>query len=340
MRRNRPNRSKPLGSSGSRLPIQAAAFLAASLAAAPNIRAQEPKPTPLVFGASTELVYVRFHIEKKGGYVPTIGKDQLRVLEDGKPQTIAVLESPGMSERKIPTDVTLALDVSSSVLDEKLLDEGMFRDALLASLSQAASVRLCAFGGELICPVKPTRDIETLMSGFREAIEFGRKTRFQGTRLYSSVVDICHDESPGEERQRAIVIISDGGDNQGGEVDEALAAATENDVRIYAIKISAAFQGTSANSMGRLGGHNRAMYDYFDLDRLAAETGGQAFEPAGFNRTKLAQILRKIATEITMEHVVGYVPQGASTAKKRRVKVELADKSIGSLRNAERTITR
>ena len=65
------------------------------------------------FGTSTELVYVRFHIEKKkDSYVDTVRADQLRVLEDGKPQTIALLETAATRERTIPPEITLALDVT------------------------------------------------------------------------------------------------------------------------------------------------------------------------------------------------------------------------------------
>ena len=41
-----------------------------------------------------------------------------------------------------------------------------------------------------------------------------------------------------------------------------------------------------------------------------------------------------------MENVVGYQPQGAATGQKHRVKVELADKSLGSIKDGERTLVR
>src|SRR6185436_10379928 len=81
-----------------------------------------PSPAPPerqvpTFGISTELVYVRFHVEKKGGYLDALKPDQIRVLEDGQPQKIALLETPATRERTVPPEVTLALDVSSSVMD-------------------------------------------------------------------------------------------------------------------------------------------------------------------------------------------------------------------------------
>jgi VWFA-related protein len=326
----------------------AAAGLVLALPISTGARAQTPEKQKEVptFGATTELVYVRFHVEKKGGYVEAVDKDQLRVTEDGRPQSIAVLETPSTTERTIPTQVTLALDVSSSVMDAQLLDESLVKEVLLASLSKQATVALCAFGGELRCLTPATRDVDELMRGFDEAILFSGETRHQGTRLYASVADICREgkPKPGEKVQRAMVIFSDGLDNRGGKVGEAIQAAAEGDVRVYAIKLSQAFRETAPDLRGGLfgGPPNRAMYDYkkFDLDKLAGESGGRTYEPGTLDHKALATILRNIATEITMENVLGYQPEGAPSGRKHRVKVELVDKSIGTIRDGERTIVR
>jgi len=321
-------------------------ILGVSLASAGPVGAQPPQ-TPdqradvPTFGASTELVYVRFHIEKKGGYVDAVKPDQLRVLEDGRPQTIALLETPRTRERTIPPEVTLALDVSSSVMDAQLLDESLVKGVLFASLSEQAKVGLCAFGGELRCLRPPTRDADALVEGLREALDFGRETRRTGTRLYLSIADICRRAREGDKSQRALVIFSDGLDTLGGNVKDAIQAAGESDVRVYAVTLSQAFQATARlRPFGPA--PNRTMYDYkkFDLGRLAEETGGRAYEPGTLDEKSLARILRSIATEITMENVVGYHPEGAASGRKRQVRVELVDKSLGTIRDGERTLVR
>jgi VWFA-related protein len=320
------------------------AFAAALAAAALAAGAQTPEAPPGVptFGTSTELVYVRFHVEKKGTYVDALKPDQLRVLEDGRPQKIALLETPTTRERTVPPEVTLALDVSSSVMDERLLDESLVREALLASLGEQARVGLCAFGGTLRCLGPPSRDADALVDGFQEAQRFGWDTRREGTRLYASIADMCRQPRTGADKaQRALIVFSDGLDNRGGKMGEALRAAAEADVRIYAVTLGQAFQTTSRNAP--FGGvPSRTMYDYKKLDfgRLAEETGGRAYEPATLDQKSLAKVLRSIATEISMENVVGYQPEGAATGRKRRVKVELADKSLGSIPDGERTLVR
>lgn len=337
-------------------------LLAPPAAPRPSAAPQSPpEPAPSQapalpsFGVSTELVYVRFHVETKAGFVRDVKPEQIRVLEDGKVQPIVLLETPSTRERTVAPEVTLALDVSGSVLDAKLLDEELLRDVLFATLDEQATVGMCAFGGELRCLVPPTREPDTLMKGFQQALEFGYQSRNQGTRLYRSLADIAKEPPKGERVQRALVVFSDGLENRGGKLDEAIRAATEADVRIYAIKLSQAFRETpvAAGPFGAGGGRGgpgggfggapgRAYYDYkkLEIDELAEQTGGRAFEPGTLEPREIGEILRKIATEITMECVVGYSPDGSASGKKRMVRVEVVDKSIGRIRDGERTFTR
>jgi hypothetical protein len=155
-----------------------AGVLAAGLAVAPP-----PGPQAPSFPSEAEMVYVRFHVERKGAPVRDLRKDQLRVLEDGRPQEIAVLETAATRDRTVLPEVTLVLDVSSSVMDERLLDEALIRQVLFGSLHAEAKVALCAFGGRLSCFAEPTRDPAELMGAFAEALRFGQETRRQGTRL-------------------------------------------------------------------------------------------------------------------------------------------------------------
>jgi len=328
----------------------ALAFLVASVAASTALvaRAQTPAASPgaaqvPTFGASTALVYVRFHVEKKGGYAEALKPDQIRVLEDGKPQTISVLETPSTRERTVPPEVTLALDVSGSVMDEDLLDESLLREVLLATLGEQARVGLCAFGGHLKCLTPPTRDAESLLNGFRQAIDFSHEERREGTRLYASVADLAKQAPAGEKAERALIVFSDGLDNRGGKMGEALDAAAANDVRIYTIALSQAFKATARTSGPFSGGPmNRTMYDYKKLDfgRMAELSGGRNFEPQNLDQKSLAKVLHDIATEIAMENVVGYAPEGGASGRKRHVKVELVDKSLGKIPDGERTVVR
>jgi hypothetical protein len=63
----------------------------ALLGLAAQAQSLEPAQQVPTFPVTTELVYVRFHVERKGGYLDSLRPDQIRVLEDGRPQTVALL---------------------------------------------------------------------------------------------------------------------------------------------------------------------------------------------------------------------------------------------------------
>lgn len=297
------------------------------------------------FPSGAELVYVRFHVEQKGRFAGDVRKDQIRLLEDGRPQEIAVLETAATRDRTVLPEVTLMLDVSSSVMDERLLDETLVRQALLGSLHAGSTVALCAFGGRLECFAEPTRDAAVLAGAFDEALRFGYETRRTGTRLYASIADVARRPAArGARAQRAIIVFTDALDTEGGRARDAAEAATAADVRVYAVKLSQAFQDTAMGRgpFGRGGAPNRAMYDYrkLELDALPEATGGRSFEPGSLDEKTVAAILRDIASEIGHEIVAGYEPRGEASGRKRKVKVELVDKSLGKIRDGERTIVR
>ena len=316
--------------------LAASALLAAPTASS----AQVPS-----FPSGAELVYVRFHVEQKGGRpAADVRREQIRVLEDGRPQEIAVLETAATRDRTVLPEVVLLLDVSSSVMDERLLDEALVREALLGSLHAGSTVGLCAFGGTLQCFAEPTRDASALARAFGEAIGFGHETRRTGTRLYASIADVAKRPAAAPRAQRAMIVFTDALDTQRGKVDEAIEAARAADVRVYAVKLSQAFQDTAMGRgpFGRGGPPNRAMYDYkkLELDALPEETGGRSFEPGTLDGGTIAGILREIGTDIAHEIVAGYEPRGEGGGRKRKVKVELVDKSLGKIRDGERTVVR
>ena len=316
------------------------ALLALALAA---VQAASPAPRQPSFPSETELVYVRFHVERKGAYATDIRKEQLRVLEDGVPQPIAVVESAATRDRTVLPEVTIVLDVSSSVMDERLLDETLIRQVLFGSLHAEAKVGLCAFGGRLECFAEPTRDPGALLDAFARAIRFGQETRRQGTRLYDSVADLGRRAQSGGRAQRAMILFTDALDTLGGNVDDAVAAVTQGDVRVYAVKVSQAFQDTARGRRPfERGAPNRAMYDYkkLALDALPEETGGRSFEPGTLDAESLAKVFREIGAEISNEIVIGYEPTGEAAGRKRKVKVELIDKPAGKIRGGERTLVR
>jgi VWFA-related protein len=181
------------------------------------------------------------------------------------------------------------------------------------------------------------------LSGFQQAIEFSHEQRRAGTRLYASLADLAKPPKDGEKAQRALIVFSDGLDNKDGKMTQALDAALAADVRVYTIALSQSFQATSrsAGNRWRHAQPHDVRLPQARFGRLAELTGGRPYEPATLSQKDLAKVLHSIATEISMENVVGYQPEGpAGAPRKRKVKVELADKSLGKIPDGERTLLR
>jgi VWFA-related protein len=100
-------------------------------------------------------------------------------------------------------------------------------------------------------------------------------------------------DQPPERFRRALVILSDGGDNQSRYTrEQALEMAQKSDVVIYTISTNNSGQGNDGDKILR----------YF-----AQETGGQVFFP--FKASDLAQSFANIANELRHQYILVYRPE-------------------------------
>ena len=117
-----------------------------------------------------------------------------------------------------------------------------------------------------------------------------------GTALYDAIFFACKEklqDQPPEKFRRAMVILSDGDDNQSRYTrEQALEMAQKADVVIYTI---------STNNSGQESDGDKVLR-YF-----AQETGGQVFFP--FKASDLAQSFENIANELRHQYIVVYRPE-------------------------------
>jgi Ca-activated chloride channel family protein len=115
--------------------------------------------------------------------------------------------------------------------------------------------------------------------------------------------------------RKAILIISDGGDNSSRYTEtEVKNAVREADVQIYAIGIfePVMSRGRTAEEMG-----GPAL-----LAEMAEQTGGRHF--AVENLAELPDVAAKIGIELRNQYLLGYSPKNATRdGKYRRVQVKL-----------------
>jgi VWFA-related protein len=118
-----------------------------------------------------------------------------------------------------------------------------------------------------------------------------------GTSMYDAIFVACRDklmqDQPLYKFRRAMVILSDGEDNQSTHTrDQALEMAQKADVTIYTI----------STNITRIESEGDKVLRYF-----AAETGGQVFFP--FKASDLNQSFENIANELRHQYNIFYRPE-------------------------------
>ncbi len=234
------------------------------------------------------LVNVLFTVtDKKNRLVLDLTKDDLRVLEDNKLQTIRFFSR----ETDLPLRIGVLIDTSNSIRERLRFEQEAAIDFLNETLRPAKDLAfVVAFDVEPQLLQDYTDDIEKLSQATRSLQAGG------GTALFDAIYFACKQKMlvvppPEVYLRRVLIVISDGRDNQSEHSrDEALAMAQRAEVTIFAI---------STNRSG-LDTHGDKVLKY-----LAEETGGRAFFP--FEARDLAANFGEISRELRSQYSLAYV---------------------------------
>ncbi len=226
--------------------------------------------------------------DKKGRFVTDLNRDDFEVTEGKKPQVIQEFNA----ESDLPLRLGILIDTSNSVRDRFRFEQDaaaeFVRTVMRAHLDKALLVRFDT-RAELVTDL--VDDPAKLEAGLRELRPGG------GTALYDAIYYACRDklalDQPRTKFRRAIVIVSDGDDNQSDYTrDQALEMAQKADVVIYAISTNSSGAGTEGDKVLR----------YF-----TSETGGRAFFP--FQVEDMEQSFENIANELRHQYNILYRPE-------------------------------
>jgi VWFA-related protein len=226
--------------------------------------------------------------DKKGRFVTDLGRDDFLVLENKKPQTIAEFTA----ETDLPLRLGILIDTSNSIRDRFKFEQEAATSFILSVVHKGrdkAMVVSFDTSTELVADlIDDTDKLEAAVRGLRAG---------GGTALYDALYFACRDklskDQPRHKFRRAIVIVSDGDDNQSQvSRDQALEMAQKADVVIYAISTNITHAETDGDKV---------------LRYLTAETGGQAFFP--FKVEDLEQSFENIANELRHQYNIFYRPE-------------------------------
>jgi VWFA-related protein len=229
--------------------------------------------------------------DKKGRFVTDLTKTDFDIIESKRPQ--AIIEFTAESD--LPLRLAILIDTSNSIRDRfKFQQEAAieFVNSVMRSQDRAVVVSFDS-GAELVADL--TNDTNKLANAIRGLRPGG------GTALFDAVFFACRDklmqDQPQHKYRRAMVILSDGDDNQSKYTrDQALEMAHKADVAVYSI----------STNITRIQSDGDKILKY-----LSQETGGLTFFP--FKVQDLAQSFENIANELRHQYSVLYRPNPVKT---------------------------
>ena len=225
--------------------------------------------------------------DKKGRFITDLTKDDFEVFESKKSQSIIEFAA----ESDLPLRLAILIDTSNSIRDRFRFQQEAataFIDGAVRPREDRALIVAFYTLPELVTDL--TDDLPTLEKAIQNLRPGG------GTALYDAIFFACRDklmqDQPLYKFRRAMVVLSDGDDNQSTHTrDQALEMAQKADVTVYTISTNITRSETEGDKVLR----------YF-----AAETGGQSFFP--FRASDLNQSFENIANELRHQYNIFYRP--------------------------------
>jgi VWFA-related protein len=282
---------------GSAFSQSSASAAQAATTAPPTDSAQKPPdPNPpsgddalTTIRATTNEVNVVFTVtDKHGRRITDLKEGDFHILDDNKPpQEVRSFHA----ETNLPLQVGLLIDASNSVRDRFKFEQ----QSAIEFLNQTIHPRYDqAFVVGFDVTPEVTQDFTDntilLAHGVHELRPGG------GTALYDALYFACRDKLMKAPKsvtvRRAIILLSDGDDNQSHVTrEEAIEMAQRAEAIVYTI---------STNVSGTKGAGDKV------LERIADATGGRAFFP--FQIRDVANAFAEIQDELRSQYAVAYKP--------------------------------
>ncbi len=255
---------------------------------------RSPQPNPPqkgdlgVISVDVSRVNLLFTVtDKKGRFVTDLTKNEFEVIENRRLQVIQEFSA----ESDLPLRLAILVDTSSSVRDRFRFEQEaaieFIEDVIHPHVDKAMVV---SFDTEAELRSELSDDPQVASNAIRGLRVGG------GTSLYDAIYYACRDklgqDQPRYKFRRAIVILSDGDDNQSDHTrDQALEQAQNVDAVIYTISTNISKNETEGDRV---------------LAYFAQQTGGVAFTP--FKVDELSQSFVDIANELRHQYNVYYRP--------------------------------
>ena len=245
---------------------------------------------PFAIQSEADLVVLPVSVtDKKGHPVSDLKKEEFRIFDDGKPQTLSLF-----LDGDVPVTVGLLIDCSQSMRFNRSQVTEAARDFLKSSNPQDKMFvvnfnEVANFG---LPPGVPfTNDVTKLEAAVQSGPSEGMTALYDAIDLGLKHLDL------GGNNKKALIVISDGGDNASELKQRNIITALErSSVETYAIGLIDEFQSDVNPRV---------------LRKLADATGGEAYFPT--EAEQLPAISRQIAHDLREQYTLAFLP--ANTGK-------------------------
>jgi VWFA-related protein len=272
-------------------------------------RAQEPDVT---FSTNVKVVSILATVlTKQGQIIHDLTKDDFVVTENGRPQVIKYFSR----DTDLPLTLGLMVDTSMSqaqVINAERVASFRFVDRVLREDRDQVFIM------QFDMSVQTSQALTSSRDQLRHSLAYvdtptRQELRNQtggGTLLFDAVVKGCNEIMSQRQGRKAMIIMSDGGEN-GSEasLQEAIDAAHRSDTLIYSIL----FGGTEGKGI---------------LQRMSHETGGGYYEAT--KKFTIDQVFGVIEDELRSQYNLGYVSDTPVRISEFR-KLQLTVKQKGNI---------
>jgi Ca-activated chloride channel family protein len=250
-------------------------------------------------------------VDEHGAPVGGLTVDQFELMEDQKPQRIAVFEK----ESTTPLSIVLAIDASESVLTDERLEKEAAKKFARSLVRPQDEIDLMDFADNVREIVSFTNDLSRFEQGL------GRIVRGDATALYDAIYlasERLRDTRTDNGRRRVLVLITDGDDTtHHGSYGSALEQAQRAGAMVYALIVV-----PIASDAGRNTGGEHA------LIQMANDTGGKFYYVE--NRNDLAPAFQHVSEDLRTQYTLAYyAPQhGGDRNGFRHIQLQLKDPAL------------
>ncbi|HUI43208.1 MAG TPA: VWA domain-containing protein [Terriglobia bacterium] len=245
---------------------------------------------------------------RRGDFVSGLRAQNFQVYEAGRPQPITLFEP-----EDVPVTVGLVVDNSGSMGPKR---PGVVAASLafVASSNPGDQMFVVNFNQRVLLGLPSSMPFTSDAGLLRGAL--AKNPPSGNTALYDGIAAGLEHLKAGTGERRALIVVSDGGDNASHlRLQNLLKTAESSNAIIYTIGILD--QTYSDENPGV-------------LKQLAKATGGQAYFPQ--SASEVSNVAEQIAREIRRQYTIGYVPSSlSSSGNYRAIRVKVSAAGDGKL---------